>query len=76
MLKQSSSRTKKILAILLVVLLVASLIPITASARGGGAGISGGYNVDGGIYDNPLYFPAGNPYKNPNQPDYAGDVYT
>ncbi len=83
MLKQSSSRMKKVLAILLVVLFVVSLTVVAVSARGGGAGISGGYSVDGGIYDNPLYFPNGNPYKSPqqqnygavNQPDYAGDVF-
>jgi hypothetical protein len=74
MLKQSSSRMKKVLVILLAVLFVLSLTAVAASAQGNG-GRSSGYGP-GGIYDNPYY--AGNPnedYAAVNQPDYAGDVY-
>lgn len=83
MLNQSSSKIKKVLAISMAVLFVVSLTTVAVEARGGGAGISGGYSVDGGIYDNPLYFPNGNPYKSPqqqnyadvNQPNYDGYIY-
>jgi hypothetical protein len=85
MLKQSSSKIKKVLAILLGVLFVLSFTAVTASARGGGGhgqggdygiGEEGGYGP-GGIYNTPYY--EGNPnedYAAVNQPDYAGDVYT
>ncbi len=66
MLNQSSSKIKTVLAISMAVLFVVSLTTVAVEARGGGAGISGGYSVDGGIYDNPLYFPNGNPYKSHN----------
>jgi hypothetical protein len=83
MLKQSPCEMKKVLAISLIVLFAVSLTAVAVSARGGGGGISGGYSVDGGIYDNPSYFPNGNPYKSPqqqnyaaaNQPNYAGYIY-
>jgi len=83
MLKQTSRRMKKVLAILLAILFVVSVTAVTASARGGGGhggghgiGEEGGYGP-GGIYDTPYY--EGNPnedYAAVNQPDYAGDVYT
>ena len=50
MLKQSSSRTKKVLTILLVALFVASLTGVTASAArhdGGGGHRSGGHHGGG-----------------------------
>ncbi len=74
MLKQSSSRIKKVLTILLAVLFVLSLTAVAASAQNN-AGHGGGYGP-GGIYDTPYY--EGNPnedYAAVNQPDYAGDVY-
>jgi len=74
MLKQSSSRMKKVLVILLAVLFVLSLTAVATSAQGN-VGRSGGYGP-GGIYDTPYY--EGNPnedYAAVNQPDYAGDVY-
>jgi len=74
MLKQSSSRMKKVLAILLAVLFVLSLAAVATSAQGNG-GHSGGYGP-GGIYNTPYY--AGNPnedYANPNEPNPAGDVF-
>ena len=79
MLKSSSSRMKKVLAILLAVLFVFSVTAMAVSARGDGGhggGYSDGYGP-GGIYDTPYY--AGNPnrdYAAVNQPDYAGDVYS
>ncbi len=75
MLKQSSSRMKKVLVILLAVLFGLSLTAVATSAQGN-VGSSSGYGP-GGIYDTPYY--AGNPnedYAAVNQPDYAGDVYT
>jgi len=74
---------KKVLAISLIVLFVVSLTSVAVEAHGGGGGVSGGYSIDGGIYDNPLYFPNGNPYKSPqqqnyaatNQQNYAGYIY-
>lgn len=47
MLKQSSSKMKKVLSILLAVLFVVSLTAVAASAYGGGHGRNGGY---GGVY--------------------------
>ena len=79
MLKQSSSRMKKILAILLAVFFVLSVTAVAVSARGGGGHVGGDSNGYGpaGIYDTPYY--QGNPnedYAAVNQPDFAGDVYT
>jgi len=49
MLKQSSSRMKKALAVLLAVLFVASLTAVAVSARGGGGwGGRGGWGGYGG----------------------------
>ena len=47
MLKQSSSKMKKVLAILLAVLFVVSLTAVAASANGGGYGRDGGYGRGG-----------------------------
>jgi hypothetical protein len=74
MLKQSSSRIKKVLTILLAVLFVLSLTAVAASAQSNA--VHGGGYGPGGIYDTPYY--EGNPnedYAAVNQPDYAGDVY-
>ena len=74
MLKQSSSRMKKVLAISLAVLFVLSLTAVAASAQGNW-GRGGGYGP-GGIYNTPYY--AGNQnenYANPNEPNPAGHVY-
>jgi hypothetical protein len=91
-LKHPSSRIKKTLAILLVVLFVLSLTAVAVSARGGAGGGHGsgygsdfgGYSIkeDGGYGPNEIYdttYYEGNQnedYAAVNQPDYAGDVYT
>jgi hypothetical protein len=77
MLKQSSSKMKNVLSILLTVLFVVSLTAVAASAYGGGYGRDGGYgrgwgdSYDGGIYGLGGYgWDAGSPFP-PYYP-YAG----
>ncbi len=77
MLKQSSSRMKKVLAILLTVLFVASVTSVAASARYGGYGRWGGYGWGWGGYPHWGYG-TGCVWVNGNWtcPSYVGMPYT
>ena len=71
MLKQSSSKIKKVLSILLAVLFVVSLTAVAASAYGGGYGRGWGNGGYGGVYGLGGYgWDAGSPFP-PYYP-YAG----
>jgi len=77
MLKQSSSKMKKVLSILMAVLFVVSLTAVAASAYGSGHGRDGGYGRGwgdggyGGVYGLGGYgWDAGSPFP-PYYP-YAG----
>lgn len=71
MLKQTSSRMKKVLSILLTVLFVLSATSVAASANGGGHGRGWGDGGYGGVYGLGGYgWDAGSPF--PPYDPYAG----
>jgi len=80
MLNQLSSKIKKVLAISMAVLFVVSLTTVAVEARGGGAGISGGWHGGGhgkgvfGVGYSSGYGPGGI-YNTPYYAGYPGRDY-